>query len=103
MMTINRCATIDHIEGLHDTENPGAFRLVFMDRSCITVKNINIKTFAAYFDCEDGKGNLQEKIHGQRIIYCMNFWQELKGFTPAEKWDGVEMSDGNFLIDRCSY
>lgn len=100
-MTITRAATIDYIQGLHDADKPGAFRLVFKDCTFVTIQSKNIEKFARYFGCDGVDGDLQRKINGQRIIYCMNFWQELKGFTPAEQWDGVEMIDGNFLIDRC--
>jgi hypothetical protein len=44
----------------------------------------------------------QEKIKGQKVIYCMTFGQELRGITLAEDWEGVEMEVGNFLVDRSS-
>ena len=52
------------------------------------------------FNSKDGKEGLQEKIHGLRVIYCMNFEGELQGFTVADEWKGPEMEEGDFLVNH---
>ena len=101
-MVITRCAVVDHIEGLLDTAGAGSFKLCFQDGTFATVESGKIiKELAAFFGCEDGKGYLQEKIHGLQIVYCMTFDRRLRGFTPAKDWEGPEMNEGDFLVDCC--
>jgi hypothetical protein len=105
MPVILRCAIIDHIEGVVDTEKLGSsyHRLVFQDNSVVTVgSGINTNKLTEYLGRRDGM-SIQERIRGQKVIYCMTFGQELRGVTLAEDWEGVEMEEGDFIIDRsCS-
>jgi len=43
-------------------------------------------------------GDLQEKLRGKKIVFCMDQRQLLRGFTPANAWDGPEMEEGDFLV-----
>lgn len=44
------------------------------------------------------EGNLQEKIKGKKVVFCMEQRLVLRGFTPADEWDGPEMKEGDFLV-----
>ena len=102
-MVLTRCAMIDRIEGLSDSESDGSFKLCFRDGTFAIIENREImEKLATFFSCESGKGGLQEKIHGQLIVYCMTFDRQLRGFSPADQWEGPEMLEGDFLVDRCS-
>lgn len=104
-MILTRCARIDHIEGLSDSEKDRPFKLCFRDGTFAIVENREtIKKLSSFFGCEGGKGGLQEKLYRHLIVYCMTFDKRrlLRGFTPYDQWDGPEMNEGDFLIDRCT-
>lgn len=100
---VHRAVTIDRLEGISDTKESSILKLHFQDGTYVVVLRQDadklIAALSELFGVTPGKWDLQEKIHGQRVVYCMDQRQVLQGFTPYSKWPGAEMEDGNFLID----
>ena len=99
MTVITRCSVIERIEGINVADRSSAYRIIFEDESFAYIPANHIREFAAFFGCEDGTG-LQGAIRGQKIVYCVTLKGEFKGFTPIEDWDGPEIDEGQFLINR---
>ncbi|MFC1866556.1 hypothetical protein ACFL0H_00220 [Thermodesulfobacteriota bacterium] len=105
-LQITRAATIDRLKGVNDSKDSGPLRLIFQDGTYVTISSEHaeksLAALADLFGATLGKGDLQEKIYGQRIVYCMTERQILCGFTPYAQWEGPEMVDRDFLIDKGS-
>ena len=101
MFIITRAAVIDRIEGVLDAEESGAYKIVFQDDSFATINSgSQLEQLAICFGATVGAGDLQEKLRGQKVVYCMTMQRELRGFTPYNEWEGVEFGEGDFMIDK---
>ena len=67
----------------------GLWSLHFEDgTSCHIESGFGVRQLAACFDAHEGSGDLQDKIEGQDIIYSVDAFNMLCGFTPAHEWEG---------------
>ena len=102
-LRISRSGTIDRITGLYNSRKTGSLKLVFRDGTYVSVpsqyKNKFIIMLTDLSGAKIDKGDLQRRIRGQRIVYCMTEGQVLCGFTPYDQWKGPEIPDGEFLVD----
>ena len=100
MLIITRCAVIHRVDGIIDAEEPGTFRLIFRDKTFVRIRSgHDMRLFTAYFGCKDGE-SIQKKIRGLKIVYLMTEHKELRGFTPADDWEGPDLGEGGYFIDR---
>ena len=58
-----------------------------------------LKALADCFGGFYGAGDLQVRIKGEKIVYCMTAEKCLLGFTPYDEWEGAELGEGDFLFD----
>lgn len=67
----------------------GLWNLHFEDgSSCHIESGYGVRQLAACYGCREGIDNLQDHIEGQDIIYTVDCFNILCGFTPTTEWDG---------------
>jgi len=82
----------------------GLWLLAFEDgRICYVESGTGVRALARCFGATEGTGDLQEKICGQRIVYSVDEFGVLMGFTPVDEWAGPEISDEGLYedLDAC--
>ena len=52
-----------------------------------------VRNLAYCFGATEGTGDLQEKIIGQEIVYTVDDFGVLEGFTPIGDWEGDEIPE----------
>ncbi len=60
------------------------------DRASIESR-FGVRQLAACFGATEGSGDLQEKIEGQEIVYSVDSFGVLIGFTPLDEWEGPDI------------
>lgn len=56
-----------------------------------------VRQLAACFGATEGSGDLLEKIAGQEIVYSLDDFGVLEGFTPIAEWLGPEVPPGESI------
>jgi len=82
----------------------GLWLLCFEDgRMCYVESGIGVRALARCFGATEGSGDLQDKVCGQRIVYSVDAFGVLMGFTPVDEWEGPEIPDEGLYedLDAC--
>lgn len=88
---ITKQATITDIGG-HPMS--GLWTMSFDNGDTVFVESgTGVRALAACFDAHEGTGDLLEKVIGQEIVYSVDAFNILYGFTPANEWEGPEIPE----------
>ena len=83
------------IGGLSGHPMSGLWTLIFMDGTQVHIESgYGVRNLADCFGATEGKGDLQDKIRGQDVYYSADAFGVLEAFTPADEWEGQELSVG---------
>ena len=84
-----RVGTIDTLGG-HPMS--GLWHLTFLDAPPVMIQSgMGVRALARAFDAHEGSGDIFEKIRGQRIVYSVDEFGVMAGFTPEVEWTGPEI------------
>jgi hypothetical protein len=79
------------IAGLAYRFPEGIATLYFKDGSSVFVESgIGLRALARCFGAREGGGDLLRKIRNRRIVYILDEFGVMVGFTPASRWKGPE-------------
>ena len=67
----------------------GLWNLHFEDGTSVHIESGHgVRQLAACYGAHEGTGDLQDSIEGQDIIYSVDCFNILCGFTPTHEWEG---------------
>lgn len=82
------------IAGISGHPMSGLWMLAFEDGSVAHIESgTGVRALAACFGAHEGTGDLLAKIKGQEIVYSVDAFNVLYGFTPADQWEGGEIPE----------
>jgi len=77
------------IAGISGHPMSGLWELHFEDGTSVHIESgYGVRSLAACFGATEGTGDLSEKIKCQKIVYSVDAFGVLEGFTPIDEWDG---------------
>ena len=80
------------IAGVSGHPMSGLWTLHFEDgKSCHIESGYGMRQLASCFNAHEGTGDIQEKIAGQELVYSVDEFGVLCGFTPLDDWEGPEI------------
>lgn len=90
------------IAGISGHPMSGLWTLHFQNGdSCYIESGFGVRQLAACFGAtEFKKGDLFEKIKDQEIIYSVDDFNVLYGFTPSDEWEGPEIPEEGIEEDE---
>ena len=89
------------IAGISGNMMSGLWQLHFENgQTCHIESGYGVRQLAACFGATEGSGDLQEKIEGKEVVYSVDEFGVLEGFTPIDDWEGPEIPEDGISEDR---
>lgn len=89
------------IEGISGHPMSGLWHLSMDNGDTVHIESgYGVRQLASCFGATEGEGDLLKKIQGQEIVYSVDEFGALEGFTPFEEWQGPMIPEEGIFEER---